>query len=151
MGADGRNRHFRHRQAPGTGRPAGRSSARGLQTGFALGISVICLPGCQTSPTVSFAFDVYPIIEQNCLQCHTPPDGEGYVLSGLDLTSYEGLLRGSHYGRVIIPGKSSHSVFNMTGEGRVHPNLEASQDRTPLSAEEARILREWVDEGAPDN
>ncbi|MEA3412336.1 MAG: c-type cytochrome domain-containing protein [Pseudomonadota bacterium] len=100
---------------------------------------------------MSYAWDVQPILQQKCEQCHTPPDGEGYVLSGLDVTSYEGLVQGSRYGRVIVPGNSRHSVFNMAGEGRIHPNLRASRGRMPLSTREAEILRSWVDQGAADN
>jgi hypothetical protein len=43
------------------------------------------LAGCATSERVSYQQDVYPVLESNCFVCHTPPQGAGYVKTGLNL------------------------------------------------------------------
>jgi hypothetical protein len=130
--------------------PSPHDIARG-RVAVVLAASALSLCACQSPPPVSYAWDVSPILEQKCVPCHTPPDGEGYVLSGLDMSSYEGLIRGYRYGPVIVPGDSRHSVFNMAGEGRIHPFAGATQETNPLSDEEAEILKRWVDQGARNN
>jgi len=109
------------------------------------------LTGCHSTPEMSYARDVYPILEQNCEPCHSPPDGEGYTTVGLDIRSYEGLMYGTYYGAVIVPGDSRHSILNMAGEGRIHMNSRELKDSILLSDEEMKVLRNWVDQGARDN
>ena len=116
-----------------------------------LAASALSLCACQSPPPVSYAWDVSPILEQKCVPCHTPPDGEGYRLSGLDMSSYEGLIRGYRYGPVIVPGDSLHSVFNMAAEGRIHPKTGTTHEAKPLSDRETEILELWVDQGARNN
>ena len=113
---------------------------------------VTLLSGCATSPRISYHQDVYPVLQQNCFACHTPPHGAGYLKTGLDLTSYESLMRGSAYGPVITPGNSRQSTLNMLVEGRAGPSMRMPRDRDhPLTDREITILRLWVDQGAKDN
>ena len=46
---------------------------------------------------VSFKRDVQPILHDYCVNCHEP-GGKGYVKSGLDLTSYQGTMKGTIFG-----------------------------------------------------
>ncbi len=64
------------------------------------------------------------------------------------MESYESLMRGTIYGRVIVPGDSRHSVLNMVVEGRLSASMRAPH---PLTGEERAILRLWVDQGAKNN
>ena len=41
------------------------------------GILVALLAGCGSRQTISYHQDVYPILETNCLECHSPPEGAG--------------------------------------------------------------------------
>ncbi len=106
------------------------------------------LAACRDEPAVSYTWDVYPILQQRCLPCHSPPDGHGFRMTGLDLESYEGLLRGSYYTRTLIPGDSRHSLLNMVAEGRAYPGARMHTTKKPMPPEEADILRRWVDQGA---
>jgi hypothetical protein len=107
---------------------------------------------CAAQRRVSFARDVYPILEENCLHCHTPPDGEGYKKVGLNMESWETLRQGTAYGPVIVPGDSRRSILNMLVEGRAGRSLRMphKQDE-PLPDEEVETLRLWVEQGAKDN
>lgn len=116
---------------------------------YSLGV-ILCLvlAGCATQPRVSYQRDVSPILETKCLACHLPPKGTGYLKSGLNMASYESLMKGTIYGPVIIPGDSRHSVLNMVVENRLNTSMRAPH---PLTTEEIAILRLWVDQGAKNN
>jgi len=110
------------------------------------------LAGCASQPQVSFQRDVYPILENNCLACHVPPQGKGYVKTRLNMQSYDTLMQGTLYGPVIVPGDSRHSVLNMLVEGRVDASMRMPHGRDePLTPHEIEVLRLWVKQGAQNN
>lgn len=118
---------------------------------IALPLLVFCA-GCQTKPQMSFRNDVYPILQENCVDCHIAPDGKGYRKSGLSLANYSSLMAGTIYGPVIVPGDSNRSILNMLVEGRSDATLRMPHDeKQALSADEIRILNLWVKQGAHDN
>jgi hypothetical protein len=101
---------------------------------------------------VSFKNDVQPILHDYCISCHSV-GGKGYVKSGLDLTSYEGLMKGTKYGPVVIPGNSEASTFTKlltgTNKGLKMPmglNAAGTLDRQYILT-----LRKWVAQGARNN
>ena len=105
-----------------------------------------------SSGEISFKNDVQPILHDYCISCHSP-GGKGYRKSGLDLTSYEGLMKGTHFGKVVIPGNSDTSTFTklLTGTNRglkmpAGLNAEGTLDRQYIL-----ILRKWVNQGAKNN
>jgi hypothetical protein len=110
------------------------------------------LAGCKTVPQISYQRDVRPIFVDKCTGCHTPPYGEGYRQTGLDLNSYKSLMQGSIYGPVVVPGNSKMSPLNMLVEGRAGDLSREMENRhTPMTKHEIGVLRLWVEQGAPDN
>src|SRR5665811_486090 len=77
----------------------------------------------QGQPEVSYKNDVVPIIHDYCLNCHEP-GGKGYEKSGLDMTTYESLMKGTKFGAVIKPGDSFTSILIQVIEGRVHASIK---------------------------
>src|SRR5262245_37234516 len=72
--------------------------ARGLSTAlFAAG--VMC-----AQPSL-FRDEIQPLLATNCLACHNAKTRQG----GLDLSSREGLLKGSEHGPVVVPGNPDAS------------------------------------------
>jgi hypothetical protein len=71
----------------------------------------LTLHGCATEPAVSYQFDIDPILKENCLQCHVPPNGVVYLKTGLNMATYETLMHGTIYGPVIVPGDIAGEVF----------------------------------------
>ena len=110
------------------------------------------MAGCAARQTISYHRDVYPILETNCVECHRPPGGKGYLKTRLSMESYQDLMQGTRYGPVIVPGDSTRSIFNMLVEGRADASLRMPHQRDePLTPLEIGILRQWVDQGARDN
>ena len=113
---------------------------------------VTFLAGCASQPRMSFQRDIYPILENNCLVCHTPPQGKGYLKTRLNMKSYETLMQGTRYGPVILPGDSRHSILNMLVEGRVDASMRMPHGRDePLTRNEIEALQLWVEQGAHNN
>jgi hypothetical protein len=113
---------------------------------------LMVLAGCASQTRVSFQKDVYPILESNCLACHTPPQGKGYLKTHLNMQSYETLMQGTVYGKVILPGDSRQSILNMLVEGRAGAAMRMPHERDePLTRDEIEVLRLWVEQGAQNN
>ena len=106
--------------------------------------------GEQHEKVVSFKTDVQPILKENCTECHLP-GGRGTLKSGLDMSSYDALMKGTKFGPVVNPGNSLTSALNMLVEGRADPSIKMPHHKDPLPAEKAEILKKWVDQGAKNN
>ena len=115
----------------------------------ALLLGVAATAGCGPAQK-SFERDVQPILKQNCIECHQP-GGAGTVASGLDMSSYDSLMKGTKFGPVIKPGDSVASVLNMLVEGRANPSIRMPHGRDPLKAKDIEALKLWVDQGAKNN
>ena len=115
-------------------------------------VSLFFISGCASQQVVSFQNDIDPILNEKCLQCHKPPDGVGYVQTGLDMQSYDSLMKGTIFGTVIIPGDSKRSVINKLTEGRAGEMMRMPHgDAKKLTSTEIELLKIWVDQGALNN
>ena len=107
--------------------------------------------GCGGEPAVSYSKDVQPIIAANCTECHTG-DGAGIQKSGLDMSSYEGLMKGTKFGRVIEPGDSLSSTLILLVQGKADPSINMPHgSKGALDAAQIETLVTWVDQGAKNN
>jgi mono/diheme cytochrome c family protein len=119
--------------------------------GFALSLGAVVTVASAAEQEVSFKQDVMPILQTNCLECHSP-GGKGAVKSGLLLDSYEHLMKGTKYGPVIDPGHSLNSPFIQVIEGKqVHKSIRMPHGGKELSAAGKKVLKDWVDQGAKNN
>ena len=92
--------------------------------------------------TPSFSADVAPIIQKNCLACHS----SAAKMGGFVMESYDLLMKGGKDGAVIVPGKSEQSRLIQMLEGKVQPRMPFGGD--PLSAADIAALKAWIDAGA---
>ncbi|MDD2684994.1 MAG: hypothetical protein PHY62_02425 [Gallionella sp.] len=101
---------------------------------------------------VSFKHDIQPILHDYCVSCHQP-GGKGHVKSGLDLTSYEALMKGTKYGPVVIPGNSEVSTFTklLTGTNKGLKMPMGLNSTGTLDRQYILLLRKWVAQGARNN
>ncbi len=99
---------------------------------------------------VSFQAEVQPILKEYCTECHLP-GGRGTLKTGLDMSSYDTLMKGTKFGPVINPGNSLTSALNMLVEGRADPSIKMPHHKDPLPVEKAEVLKKWVNQGAKNN
>ena len=113
---------------------------------------LVALAGCSPQePSVSFSSDIQPILKNNCLACHQK-GGQGYEKTGLDMTSYEGLLKGTNFGAIIEPGNSVSSTIMRLIEGRADKSINMPHgENKPLSQVEVDLIKKWIDQGANNN
>lgn len=112
----------------------------GTQTAKPTDIPAVSPVPAKTTDT-SFAKDVLPVFQKNCVTCH------GSIKNaGLDLQTYASVMKGSQNGPVIKPGKASDSLLvEFVVAGRM------PRGGPPLSPAEIQTIRGWVEAGAPDN
>ncbi|MDP6788885.1 MAG: c-type cytochrome domain-containing protein, partial [Rhodospirillales bacterium] len=87
-----------------------------------------------------------------CLDCHEP-GGAGYEESGLDLRTYEGLMKGTKFGPVVTPGDAFTSNLMVLIEGRAAKEIRMphrSYQQGP-SKSDRKLLRAWINVGAKDS
>ncbi len=118
--------------------------------GFAVGAMVLAAVFAGCAKEVSFSTDVYPILERNCVSCHSD-GGEGATRSGLTMESYEGLMQGTRYGPVIEPGSSVSSTLVILVEQKAHPSINMPKGGTPLPQPAVDVIKTWIDQGAKRN
>jgi len=99
---------------------------------------------------MSFREDVVPIFKGRCESCHQP-GGEGAQKSGLDLTTYAGLMKGTKFGPMVIPGDPESSNLMLLLDWRASPALRMPHGKKQLSSCDRNAIRAWIREGAKDN
>lgn len=108
----------------------------------------------QKTPTsqskMSFREDVVPILKGRCESCHQA-GGEGAQKSGLDLTSYAGIMKGTKFGAMVIPGDPQSSNLMLLLDWRAAPELRMPHGKKQLSSCDRNAIRAWIREGAKDN
>ncbi|MEO6974955.1 MAG: hypothetical protein ABI144_03635, partial [Gallionella sp.] len=75
-----------------------------------------------------------------------------YEKSGLDMSTYQSLMKGTKFGSVIKPGDSFTSILIQVIEGRAHESIKMPFSmRGGLTRDKIEILKKWVNQGANDN
>ena len=90
-----------------------------------------------------FAARVRPIFAARCYQCHGP----NLQQNGLRLDSLAAALKGSESGPVIISGDSEKSRMVRRLLALERPQMPYGSP--PLGADEIKLIRDWIDSGAP--
>lgn len=111
------------------------------------------LVGCsskQEVQTVSYAKDVEPVLAKNCRDCHVP-GGPGLEKSGLDMSNYDTLMKGTKFGPIVKAGDPLTSTLVMLIEGRADPSLRMPHGKEKLLDADIAKIRNWVEQGAQNN
>jgi hypothetical protein len=110
--------------------------------------SAAMLPPASTKTGVTYATDIKPIFDANCLKCH---DSAKKPKAHLALDSLEGALKGSKDGKVVIPGDSAKSdlVLAIAHVGDDPMTfMPKGKNAKPLTPEQIGLIRAWIDQGA---
>ena len=99
-------------------------------------------PKALATPEFLFDRDVLPIFEDFCFKCH----GEAKQKGELRLDSYDGLLAGSEYGSVFIPGNAAESRLTQMLRLDLMEDEHMPPENKP-QPEEADIaaIETWID------
>ena len=105
---------------------------------------------CAAEPLQSFSEDILPIFKGRCVSCHQS-GGAGYEKSGLDLTTYEGLMKGTKFGAMVVPRDPESSNLMWLLDWRASPEVRMPHGKKKLSICDRNVIRAWTREGAKDN
>ena len=103
------------------------------------------LPTPPPSPTpppitaLTWEGGIATLVESKCVACHNSSSKIG----GLDLSDYQTSLLGGNSGPAVIPGDPENSTIIVVQVPGDHPGQ--------FSEEELDQMREWIDDGAPEN
>ena len=117
--------------------------------GYALFGAIVLLTSCGQKE-ISFSADVQPILKQYCMECHAA-GGQGSEKSGLQVSSYESLMKGTRFGAIIKPGDTLTSAMIMLVEGRADASIKMPHGKASLPKEKIDLLKKWVEQGAKNN
>ena len=119
--------------------------------GVALATAAVLAPvhnACAQQGKISFAEDIVPIFKGYCVSCHQP-GGEGLSTSGLDLTSYDGVMKGTKFGPMIIPEQPDNSNIIVLIEGRAKLRMPYGHKALPNCLRNQ--IWTWIFQGAKNN
>lgn len=105
---------------------------------------------CAQRAKMSYREDIVPIFKGWCISCHQP-GGAGFKASGVDLTSYAGLMKGTKFGPVVLPKDPDASSLIALIFGRADPKIRMPFGHKPLPGCLRLNIWEWIFEGAKDN
>lgn len=117
---------------------------------FSAMVSVL-ISGCSSEPEISYAQDVQPILEKNCLSCHQA-GGVGQKASGFSMASYDDLMKGTEGGPMVIAGDVEGSNMVVLMEGRADPSISMPHGKMdPVPGADILIIKNWIAQGAKNN
>jgi mono/diheme cytochrome c family protein len=108
------------------------------------------LPPASDKKDVTYATDIKPIFEANCVKCHSGAKPK----ARLKMDTLEGILKGTRQDKIVNAGDSANSllvksVAHLTADrdGWMPPMPNKAGAKT-LTAEEIGLVRAWIDQGA---
>jgi WD40 repeat protein len=135
------------RRLPFTGSYAAMNLSTTLKRLTCLLSLLLLSAGPEAADKVDFGKEVYPILKNHCLACHS----HGQVKGELRLDTVELMLKGGENGPAVVKGDSEKSLLYrmITGkEETVMPPRKNKVGVAPLSPEQIKLLKRWIDEGA---
>jgi hypothetical protein len=96
--------------------------------------------GAGVQQPISFEKEIQPILRDSCWTCH----GD-LRMSGLDLRTRDGVLKGGKTGAAIVPGSADRSRLFRRIAGLEQPAMPMDGE---LTAAQIAAIRMWIDQGA---
>jgi hypothetical protein len=103
--------------------------------------------GCSGEKPLTYQANIKPILDANCAECHVP-GGKGFEKTGLLLDSYDGLMKGTQFGPIVIPGSSVSSTLYRLVSGKADPSIRMPHGKGPLPDADISTIAAWIDQGA---
>lgn len=102
----------------------------------------------QRTEPVSFERDILPILQRNCLACHSASQKDGDLI----LESPRSILTGGDGGPAAVAGNGAESLILKVAahqiENKVMPPAGNDVAAKPLTSQELGLLKLWIDQGA---
>jgi len=93
---------------------------------------------------VSFMDHIAPLLKENCFACHDAKKRKGK----LDLTTFEGLMKGGDRGAAVVPGKPEESFLWTLTSGTESPAMPPKEAGGLLPKDKVALIERWIRQGA---
>lgn len=119
---------------------------------FARNIGLLTLAVHTAEAKVDFGKEVFPFLEKRCIECHKAPFEENGKLkkpkADLRLDAPAEIMKGGENGVILKPGDSSKSSLYEVVTLPKDDDMHMPPKGDPLTADEIKLLKTWIDEGA---
>ncbi len=118
-----------------------------LLSSNALKAQPIAIANIQRTEPVSFEKDVLPILQRNCLACHSASEKQGDLV----LESPVSMRTGGDTGPAVLPGHGAESLLLKLAARQAEPVMPPDGNDVnakPLTSDELGLVRLWIDQGA---
>lgn len=105
--------------------------------------------GCSSKP-VSYAAQIQPILNKNCMECHAQGK-KGEKKSGLNMETYAQLMTGTRFGPVIVPGNSISSTLVRLIDQKADAKINMPHEKGKIPENDIALIKTWINEGAKNN
>jgi hypothetical protein len=108
------------------------------------------LPPASTKTGVTYATDIKPILDANCVKCHSGDKPKAH----LHLDTLDGVLKGNKWGPILKSGDAAnslvvkavaHQLKDKDGWMPPMPNKAGAKTLTP---EQIGLVMAWINQGA---
>ncbi|MDO8672587.1 MAG: c-type cytochrome domain-containing protein [Dehalococcoidia bacterium] len=97
--------------------------------------------------TGSYSKDIQPIFAQYCVRCH----GQNVAENGLRLDSYEGVMKGTQFGPVVVPGQPGSSTVAYLIQGISSEKIAMPHQQPQLTPNRIQNIIYWIQAGAKND
>ena len=90
--------------------------------------------------------EVFSALERKCTFCHNLQNPKG----GLDLSSFESIMKGGNSGSIVVVGKPEESLIFTTLNGAVGEISKMPLNIPPMEEADIQLISKWIAAGATD-
>jgi WD40 repeat protein len=94
---------------------------------------------------ITYQDHILPLVESHCGKCHNPDKKKG----DLDLSSYNGVLKGGGSGQAVMPGNPDSSKLYKSITHAEEPTMPPNKPRLP--DKELDLFKKWIVGGLLEN
>ncbi|GAA5482872.1 chromosome partition protein Smc [Haloferula sargassicola] len=93
---------------------------------------------------ITYDDHIFPLFQQSCLNCHNPDKTKG----GLDLSSYQGAMKGGSGGKVAEVGDTGSKLLTAVMQ-TAEPKMPPEGDK--LGDDKIGLIKAWIEGGLLEN
>lgn len=102
-------------------------------------------PAAKITWSGSYSANIQPVFDQHCVGCHGPTKAE----NGLKLDSYENVMKGTQFGKIITPGQPANSALVSVLRGTADPSIQMPHGGARMDQQSVQNIILWIEAGAP--
>jgi len=94
-----------------------------------------------------YSTNIQPIFVEHCIGCHGPSRAD----NGLRLDSYQGVMKGTQHGPIVVPGSPETSALVSVVKGTADPSIRMPHEGQRLTDQEVQNIVLWIQAGAKND